>query len=73
VAHPLFGVSIEQQPLYALYVTQLAQVVVACRPREQRPLLVSVALKPVSDEKVIDQQRHLLQRVEAMLKTLLTE
>ena len=73
MASPLFGVSIEQQPLYALYVTQLAQVVVTCRPHEQRPLLVSMALKqqPADAEDATDQSRKLLQHIETMLKDIL--
>ncbi|KAI9592633.1 hypothetical protein BDF19DRAFT_451141 [Syncephalis fuscata] len=73
MAHPLFGVSIEQQPLHTLYVTQLAQVITACRPHEQRPLLVSIALKPsLNTDNGMGKSRHLLQEVENMLKKLLS-
>lgn len=46
----LFGESSgPQSDLYQLYANSIAQAIVAMNPRESRPILLGIALKPVQD------------------------
>ncbi|KAI8056986.1 hypothetical protein BDF22DRAFT_668825 [Syncephalis plumigaleata] len=73
IVHPIFGVSLEQQALYTLYTTQLAQILVEQHPYEQRPLLISIALKSGDKNETMQQQRASLRQIEDMLRQLLAK